>query len=331
MKHPDSNEIKQLTQKLKDQGDISLKEANMIYSLFSENSMKTKLNCYSRKYDRELLLSLKEWYDAVAEEIKKDRRGNFIFTITFKIQTFSINLINIFHPVREVLKEQGRLEDLCGTIIMDKKTYSVFPLKFLFDTTDLGNYYEMRNHRAGIYYYPVKTKTETYTLAQFMENFFPVEKDKLGGLTSILLKVFKIAAGAEEVPQEKFFLARFTIRPYTLAAFMRNENISCMVAVDTHDDKSAFLVERNKMSMVKEVLEFPFEMLVENALNHGIINKEVAKNLLDENYFMHTNFPVKEFVEASAEYVGHIIRRKKEWKRTKKEIEDEDEWLVEIR
>jgi len=331
MKHPDAHEIKQLTQKLRTQGDIALNEADRIYSLFSENSIKTKLNCYSRKYDRKLLLSLKDWYATVAEKIRNGRRGNFIFTITFKIQTFDINLIDVFLPAREALKEQGRLEDLCGTIIMDKKIYSAFPLKFLFDTTDLGSYYEMRNYRAGIYYYPVKTKTGTYTISQFMNNFFPIEKDKLGGLTSILLKVFKIAAGAEEVPQEKFFLARFTIRPYTLAAFMRNENISCMVAVDTHDDKSAFLVERNKMSMVKEVLEFPFEMLVENALNHGIINKEVAKNLLDENYFMHTNFPVKEFVEASAEYVGHIIRRKKEWKRTKKEIEDEDEWLVEIR
>jgi len=331
MKHPDSNEIKQLTQKLRTQGDITLNEADKIYSLFSENSIKTKLNCYSRKYDRKLLLSLKDWYATVAEEIRKGRRGNFIFTITFKIQTFDINLIDVFLPAREALKEQGRLEDLCGTIIMDKKIYSAFPLKFLFDTTDSGSYYEMRNYRAGIYYYPVKTNTGTYTISQFMDNFFSIEKDKLGGLTSILLKVFRIATNTEKVPQEKFFLARFAIKPYTLAAFMRNENIPCMVTVDTYDDKSAFIVEKDKMPMIKKVLEFPFEMLVENALNHGIINKEVAKKLLDENYFMHTDFPVKEFVEASAEYVGHIIRRKKEWKRTKEEIEDETEWLVEIR
>jgi len=121
MKHPDANEIRQLTQKLKTQGDISLKEADRIYSLFSENSIKTKLNCYSRKYDRELLLSLEEWYNAAAEEIKRGRRGNFIFTITFKIQTFYINLSNVFYPVHEALKEQGKLEDMCATMMMDKE------------------------------------------------------------------------------------------------------------------------------------------------------------------------------------------------------------------
>lgn len=330
MKHPDANEIRQLTQKLKDQGDISLKEADRIYSLFSENSIKTKLNCYSRKYDRELLLSLEEWYNAAAEEIKKGRRGNFIFTITFKIQTFYINLSNVFYPVHEALKEQGKLEDLCATMMMDRKTYMSFPLKFLFHAEDLRNYYEIRSDRAGMYYYPAKTETGTYTIAQFMKQFSPIENDKVGGITSVLLTTFKITAGAIEVPQEKFFLARLTIKPYTLATFMRNENISCIVAVDAYDHKAAFFVEKNKIPLVKEAMKVPLEELVDNATAYGIINKEGAKNLLNENYFIHTNFPVRDFVEASAEYVGHVVRRNKEWKAVRKTIE-EDEWMMEIR
>lgn len=44
MRYPDADEIKRLTQKLKEQNDITLEEANWIYSLFSLNSQKTKLN-----------------------------------------------------------------------------------------------------------------------------------------------------------------------------------------------------------------------------------------------------------------------------------------------
>jgi len=43
MKRPDATTIRQLIQKLEGEDDISLKEADQIFSLFSENSRKTIL------------------------------------------------------------------------------------------------------------------------------------------------------------------------------------------------------------------------------------------------------------------------------------------------
>jgi len=85
VKYPDAQTIQQLTQKLKEQGDITLKEADRIYSLFSENAVKTVFSPISPEYDYKLIQALEEWFHAVTEKIKAGQRGNFIFTYTLMI------------------------------------------------------------------------------------------------------------------------------------------------------------------------------------------------------------------------------------------------------
>lgn len=327
----DVKRMSQLIQKLEKEGDIFLEEADWIYSLVSKKP--DVFNFDSPAYNKELYAAAELWYKAISKKIKAGQHGNFIFTIIRnKDKDQKINKLTL--PAWKAIKKYGNPEDLYNVIVIDEKIYSALPFKHLFTEVkgdeNLKSFYKLDTPRAGMYYYPVKTKTGTYTIAQFMKQFSPIENDKVGGITSVLLTTFKIAAGAIEVPQEKFFLARLTIKPYTLATFMRNENISCIVAVDAYDHKVAFFVEKDKMPLVKEAMKVPLEELVDNATAYGIINKEGAKNLLNENYFIHTNFPVRDFVEASAKYVGHVVRRNKEWKAVRKTIE-EDEWMMEIR
>lgn len=75
------NEIRQLIRKLEEHGDISLREADWIFSLFSANSLKTKLNPASFKADKSLMEALKKWFAVVASKIEQGYSGNFIFTI----------------------------------------------------------------------------------------------------------------------------------------------------------------------------------------------------------------------------------------------------------
>lgn len=66
----------QLIQKLETQGDISLEEADEIYSLFLDPSAKkTKLNYDPFGDDFELIHALEKWYEVVADKIKKRRKG----------------------------------------------------------------------------------------------------------------------------------------------------------------------------------------------------------------------------------------------------------------
>lgn len=74
-----ADDIEKLTQKLKTQGDISLEEADWIYSLLSENPK--AFNFDSSVYNHELYITIELWYKTISKKIKEGKHGNFIFTI----------------------------------------------------------------------------------------------------------------------------------------------------------------------------------------------------------------------------------------------------------
>lgn len=130
MKHPDAREIIELTRKLEEQDDITLEEADRVFSLFSENSRNTKLNINSSKFDAGLIGALEEWYKVVAEKIREGKRGNFIFTVY-------LNHNRKFHseflyPARRALRECGKPEDAYNVVIADEKTHASFSSLFFF-------------------------------------------------------------------------------------------------------------------------------------------------------------------------------------------------------
>ena len=80
-KHIDAKTVQHLIRKLKQQGNVSLEEADKIYSLCRSNERYKILNPRSDKFDNELMAALKEWYKVVAKKIEDGKQGNFIFTV----------------------------------------------------------------------------------------------------------------------------------------------------------------------------------------------------------------------------------------------------------
>lgn len=337
MKHPDMNAICQLTWKLKKEGDITLKEADWIYSLFSENSLKTKFNINSSKFDAGLIYALEEWYEVVAQKIRNGERGNFVFTVYLKNIVYSDFLYpakKAFpYPAKKALLEQGGFKDLCNVIMVDEKTYSRLPFKHFLskNSHDLGCYYEMNSPRAGMLYYPLKTEKGTYTVLQFLEKLVPfaIEVPPAWDARTFTEAFFEIAAKTQEITRNLWNVNNREISCFIMSDFIRHKDISCAAAVSLYDGESVLLVEKGQAPLVKEAMKISFEELVKNALTQNIINKKEAQSLLGGK--PEYDFPIVEFTKASTQYLNEMVKRKMEWKSTREKVENEDMWFEEIR
>ncbi len=345
----DADKIRQLTRKLKEQNDISPKEADQIFSLFSANSLKTKLNPNSSKADHDLMDALTCWYKIVAQKIKQGYRGNFIYTIVMPDKLppsyggFHYFIRNAQENAEENLKQYGTFEDFFIRLLVDHKIYSSLLPEFQKLFTEMTfcsqskGFYILTCPRAGMYHYPIKTKTGTYTIAQFIEGFSPIMKIHHYSRGN---SFFEVASGSYKLtPNSQLFKATLSgsiIAQYVVAAYMEHKKISCIVMIGhspadspySFDESVVVFTEKDKVRIMKDVLKIPFEDIVKNALHENIISKKMAKDLLDDNLV--NDLPV-DFIEASVKYIDNALQRQKEWKTTREDVETEAEWLEEIR
>ena len=312
----DTDKMRQLMQKLKDQGDISLKEADEIYSQENAKSF-------------ELKRVMEEWYEVVAEKIRKGLRGNFVFTIDLHKD------LDFMEPAQDAIRKHGNFEDLCDFIQVDKRLYSLVPFKHLFVEAgksplfkNVEIYYEMNNSRAGVYYYPFKTATGTCTISHFMKRFYsiPAFSGIKAGVAS--KKFFEIAAGIYDIPLDFYSFRNVReIKHCILAEFMKRKNIPCIVATALYDNKSILFIEEENAIVVKRAMETSLEKLVRNALDKNAIDEKAAKVLLVDGLVPHFSFD--KFAEASFEYLDETNETK--IKMMRDIAEEENEWLEEIR
>lgn len=336
MKLPSADDVYRLTRKLDEQSDISLKEADWIYSLFSIKTLRTKLNPHSTGADSELMKALGGWFDAVAKKIEQGYRGNFVFTVYLKNIIYS----DFLYPARRALLEQGDFKDLCNVIMVDEKIYSALPFKnfLLKNSSDLGCYYEMNGSWAGMLYYPLKTEKGNYTVLQFLEKFVPfaIEVPPAWGAHTFTEAFFEIAAKTREITRNLWNVNNREISCFIMSDFIRYNDISCIAAVEVYGGKSAafrgkstIFVEKEKAPFVKKVWGIPIEELVNNALHENVINEKEAQSLL--NGKPGYDFPIVEFTKASTQYLNEMVKRKMKWESARKIVEDEEVWLEEIR
>ena len=327
-----ADEIKQLTGQLKTNEDISLEDADGIYSLFSKDAMYTTLYPSSPKFNDELSRVLQSWYEVVAKKIKVGKRGNFIFTVFF---SENIHFNKLLSPAHEAIEKYGTFEDLCKTIMIDEKVYSVLPFKHLFTEVkgdeNLKSFYKLDTPRAGMLNYPIHVENKTYTIGVLVKRFYPI--GTLGGFEDVnhvlSEEAYKVAVGAREVVQKLFVFGKYEVKLFTLAAFMRYKDFSCIAILDAYNSAFVTFTEKDKAPIIKDVLEVPFEELVQNAVRERVIDKKTAKTLLDNYPIM--NFPLKDFTEVSIRYIDNVVQLKAEWKNTRETIEDENTWLEIIR
>ena len=304
----DADKIKELTQKLKQQGDISLEEADEIY-FFSLQKLPG------------LSPTLIDWYSAVSDEIKKGRRGNFIFTIDLSKDA------NYLWLIKRDIQEYGTFEDLCRIIMIDKRLCP--PIK----GSPSKSYYEITTSRAGMLNYPIETDAGACTLSQLIAEKFSPVMEKRGRTTGEIL--FEVASGALEIFPHSRFLKEITgtmAAKCVVVSYMKYKDVPCMTITGCKDkdgEFSVFFTEKDKAQIIKDVLKIPFEDIVKNALDEDVIDKQMAKDLL--NCKLISNFPAESFMKTSVEFVDKRLQMQKERKATEKAVEEEDGWLMEVR
>jgi len=343
MKNLDADTILQLTKKLEIQNDISLEEADQLFSLMSpHNDFVDEAANY--KIDYELVDALKGWYCAAADKIKNGHRGNFVFTIRFNNHGFvDWNLwYTIQSPAIDAIMRYGGAEDLCKVFVVDKKMYVSFSsylqglfrlnqrfeerggvsIKHIGRDNDTGGFYKLKTNRAGLLLYPV----ETHTISEIMKPLRPAAVMWLSNSLITYNRFFEMASMGG-IPETRI-VSGGGVKQHILAAFISRKNIPYIVAIDAKN-KSVLFTEEQYIPIIKKAKEIPFEDLVNDAVDKSIINTRMAKNLLDNNHIK--DFPIKKFVENSMKIMYDIIKLKTEWESTRKSVENEKIWLEEIR
>lgn len=294
----DANKIKELTQKLKQQGDISLEEADEIYFLSLQ-----KLPGLSQ--------ALIDWYSAVSDEIKKGRRGNFIFTIDLSKDA------NYLWLIKRDIQEYGTFEDLCKVIMIDKRLCP--PIK----GSPSKNYYEITTSRAGMLNYPIETDAGACTIAKFLKKFSPAIVTPTSMTYKQLKTIFEIASGVSDIPDT--WTGGKEVKLFILSYFIKFQDFPCIMAGNMH--RSIVFVEERNAPTMKIASETPFEELIENALSNNIIDKITAWEI--ESYFGLENPSARKFVKTSAEYLDEKVRLK--MAREYMQEMTAQEWMEEIR
>ena len=314
----DANRIRQFIQELETKGDIALEEADEIY--FSKQEINSS---------NKLINAAKNWYEVVAQKIEQGKRGNFIFTVDLSVH------FEFMEPAQRTIKKYGNFQDLCDTIMINQKFYSLIPFKHLFAKVEMnprvpgvGAYYEMESARIGMYYYPVKTEKGTCFISQFLKKFYSIPAFSGMHVGSSSFMFFEISAGSRGI-SASVLKSVGDIKYYILAEFMRQKDIPCIVSSAFYDRSSLLFVEKENSIVVKRILETPLEKLVKNALAKNVIDEQTAKILLSNKLVPH--FPLQKFVDASVEYIDERVQKMLKWRSMRKTVEEEASWLEEIR
>lgn len=312
------DEIKRLIQKLERENDISLEEADQMFS-FAEalaEAITEEGALYVPVMENKLgqtfpVSAIDDWYEAVAQKIKAGQSGNFVFSISFAYSWS--HCYDWIFPAIEALDEYGKFEDRVKAIKVNQKMLSLFPKYFLnsFKWEKRDGLYTLYSDRAGFYRYPRRNPEngKTYTIAQLFK---------------------RILSLPLAIPQEEIIAPSKTDKVLYVLKYLQQKvpymeiktTNSLFWETTVHTSKEAALI-------AKKAMEVSFEELVENAVTQGVIDKDVAKELLKDkgaDRFIDTKFE-----EVSIKYIDDVVKRKVEWEVVKRTVEDEPEWLGEIR
>lgn len=337
------SKLRELTQKLERQEDITIEEADEIYFL-ANSVIKAARDIIDRKpaiYEQEAheLLSkdfpvsaLKDWYDAVADKIRTDQSGNFIFSILIADgMSYYYNYLNT--AVRALRGDErterykdhvGAFEDRIISIRANKQIYKLFPKPFkkLFQWKENFQWnpckwlFELKINRAGFFRYPLH--------------------ELEGGTISQLFK--KLSLKSIMIPQEESsIVSMINVGRYVLMYLKEKFPFIQVNAERRYDDDIAVFTNEEGLLIAEAVLDIPIEEFLKNAIAQNIIDKRTASALLSSQGYL-AGFLDAEFTKANLKYIddiaGDILKMNKarmEWKATKKTVEDEAEWLEEIR
>lgn len=304
-KMTDEDKVKQLTQKLKDKGDITLKEADWIYSLLKRGSQVLVLRGKPRPDPKLPIAALTDWFQMVNNKLERGERGNFIFSIFLYENSY---IINCLRPVMD--KEYWNFEDRIRAIWANERMHYLFPIFFkkLFKWSEEYQLYKLSMDRVGFCYYPLYDieNNQVYTISQVLKE----------------LSLFPAITARDEMPEIPLF-SRASVTKYILE-YLR-KNIPCM---EIFSDEIVVFTDKENVPIAVAAKNVSFDDLLENALRKN--DKRITKELLSRGGYME-RFPDKKFTTASVNYIENIVRARLEQKAIREAVKNENFWLEEIR
>lgn len=315
--------VRELTRKLKEQGDISPEEAEQMY--FVTHSLMESITNISFQWltiNKPLMYSLlskdyplsalESWHKAIGRKIKEGHSGNFIFSIAL---VFGMDRrYNFWAPAFKALSKYGKFEDRVETIWVTKQMYNSFPEYFqkLFEWRDYKNMYRLCGNRAGFYRYPLQDPEsgKTYTISRFFKKLF---------LFSSI------------VPQEKMSATKpADAAKYILEYLKQKISYAEIEACTSYGKESVMFIDAESVLIAKKAFEITIEELIENAIEKNVINKNIAMEFIKRRGQLE-DFPDEEFADACMKYIDEKVMRRIKWQRTRKTVEDKPDWLEETR
>jgi len=345
--------------KLKMLGDISLEEADQIYSVVCSFSQAV-MDISSQKSTFDVseiypllkkdypITDLQDWYMAVARKISRGQKGNFIFSIP--LEHGDPRLCECWAPAIRALEKHGNLEDRIVSMRSVPKMYNSFPKYFqnLFKWEERDEMYILNGDRVGFFYYPRRDPEsgKDFTIAQIFQKLFLFS----AVISSEECSMFDVAERASKYLKQNALCVKVYVRkPFDKenAFYFNAKGVSMTKAAATryalkylkqnapyieihtrapYGKETIIYTNTEGISMTKKVFEITMEELLENAIKQNIISKDTAEEFLKHDGYI-DHFPNEEFTKASVEYIDKRIKRKKEWKATQKIVEEEDSWL----
>jgi len=314
------DEIRRLIQKLERQEDITIEEADEIYSVMSflsetaakiisqnpglENSELQSL--LSKDFP---VLALEDWHEAVAQKIEDGLSGNFICSLSFTYGSTKLN--DYWSSAMEALKKHGSFEDRIIEIQTNRKAHALFPKSFqdLFQWEALEGLYVLRSNRAGLFRYPLH-ELEGDSISRLFKNL---------SITSVM------------PPQERHstFLG-ISVTKYAIKYLKQKVPFVQIIAIKPLFGEVSVFTNKTGLPIAKAAFSVSIEELARNATEQNIIDENDAKKLLRHEGYI-KSFPDTTFAEASLKYIDDIIKMKMEREAARKAVEDELNWLEVLR
>lgn len=349
--------------KLKMLDDISLEEADQIYSVVCSFSQAV-MDISSQKSTFDVseiypllkkdypITALQDWYMAVARKISRGQKGNFIFSIP--LEHGDPRLCECWAPAIRALGRHGNFEDRIMSMLAVPKMYNSFPKYFqnLFKWEERDEMYILNGERVGFFYYPRRDPEsgKNFTIAQIFQKLFlfsaviSSEERSMFDVTDCASRYLKQNALYVKVnvrkPLDKenafYFnakgvsMARAAATRYALKYLKQNAPYIEVYTRAPYGKDTIIYTNTEGMSMTKKVFEITIEELLENAIKHNVINKDTAEEFLKHDGYI-DHFPDEKFTKVSVEYIDKRVKRKKEWKAAREAVVKENGWLEVIR
>jgi len=324
-KYITSNEILDLTEKLRSGRDITEDEANSIKKLFTNNMLKTKLNDRSSKFDSQLENALVEWYRAVADALCAGRTGNFANTIYlwfyYMPETPFFFDSGLFSSLSNSATNSENIFKITHTVCFPQKTGKIAAEKssveFMFFTVEgeLFSDRAVKTYGFRFDFYGDLIKSDLYP---FVRNYVPIVSPGFENFNEHFYKI-----------QNDSYVSKQNLKKYIIPAAVRSSGMDTALLKlgtqikhkGTYFGSTVLCAQEKDVPLILSWMEVPTEDIITELFLSGKITRKDVIALMDEE---RSCFFRQETISEGAEIMKKLAG-------IRKEIEEDNSWIDAVR